>query len=318
MKIFTFILLALLSVSLNAQVLIINTTAGCNYYGGHPQSPAQTIVEDWASTNNLIVTIADENISYGGLVPGNYCLIVFNNTSGDEVINTQAEYNFLDQYTGTALTFHAGAGDTERINSNCNNIDTLYVTKFSGAALRNSGKHSTVKAKDVYRGNPHPVSDNMPPNMPATEEWYRLGPLVADAYWDPTNYPLWYTTEGFGMQNSLINVWQRVNSGVTTINCAFGHDNTISDTATYQYKVFTRALNYLWSLNSCATVFSINESIDSSAVIAYKEDSTMFSWFTMDGKSLGKSKEAPLKNVVLIRKAPFGILPQFKKIYAVD
>lgn len=233
------------------QVLIDVGTTGCNNFGGHTtQAPLATITQNWCAANGLWYTTVGDAATYGNLPPQLYTLSVYIQTSGDGVIDGPAELNFFLNARTCKLFGHASAGDTERINSTCGDIDPEYIEQGSGAGLRNSGKHSNIQNEVMYidvLGLNHPIFNGIGPGpWSLVDEWYWLGPTVVNSTWDSKNVILARIQKyGPGTEDVPV-IWEMVNdSGDTNIAMSFGHTNGIITPGDVRYEIWMNSLNYL-------------------------------------------------------------------------
>lgn len=253
-----------------SNLLTINKRDGCNNYGSHNSDPIIDTLDVWSANAGLNhVVVEADNETWINLPYTDYCMILFINTSGADVITTPAEEMWLmNALAAGAATYaiHAGAGDTERlIGGICNLADIWigYEGSISGCSLNNGGCY----AKHECNGNlervlivdkTHPITVALPDSVMISDEFY----YTLDGNFLGTNHVLVEIDEDGQSPGNIPIMWL---TGAKSLCLTLGHANgndlpPVADANEWAYLAFKSGFDWLLSQVTCGgTVFDLKE-----------------------------------------------------------
>ncbi len=273
MKKLFLLLVLLVPLALMGNILTVTKTDGCNNYGGHNSDPIVDTVDVWSAQAGLTnVVISGDNETWTNLPYTDFCMILFINTSGADVVTTPAEEMWLmNALMAGAATYavHAAAGDTERlIGGICNLADIWagFEGSISGCSLNNGGCNS----KHECNGNlervlivdkTHPITVVLPDSVMISDEFY----YTLDGNFSSTNQVLVEIDEDGQSPGNIPIMWL---TGPKSLCLTLGHANNndlppVADASEWAYSAFKSGFDYMISLTTCGNpVFALPDELE--------------------------------------------------------
>lgn len=190
----------------------------------------------------------------------NYDLIVFSNTSGDQLLDSMQQSHF-EQYIqngGSLLGIHA-ATDTYR-HSSANGSSTgswdFYAECIGGSVQQNPNHVSGTPAYDIYKVGLHPTTDTLPDPWLKNEEYY----YWENGYLDTNIQVILKVEETVGPNNQVnsydssraVSWYKEKPNGSRIFYTSMGHSNTnYTSDSLFRGHIFSASL---WCLGVITSV----------------------------------------------------------------
>jgi type 1 glutamine amidotransferase len=248
MKILLFIL-PLYVMGVQAQtpfkILHYTETSGFDH---NTRANSLTMFQAMGAVSNFTVDNDNDGSSFNSLSNlQQYAVIVFSNTSGDNILDATQRNNFEAYINGggSYLGIHA-ASDTYR-HSTANGTNTGiwdWYAEMAGASVQQSPNHvNGTPLYNMYKIGTHVTTDNLPNPWAKNEEYY----YWESGYYNPSNIAVLEVEQTIG-PNALVNSYDSIRpmawykslpGGGRSFYTALGHDNT-NYTSDFTFQYFIR------------------------------------------------------------------------------
>lgn len=211
-----------------------------------------------ASSCGMGIAVVGDNDDYGNLDPNLFCVVALVYVSGDDVVETAAQEQFFQNFSGTVISVHSGP-DAERHPSitSCNAADAsaYFAQSIIGASLRNGGcnqKHDCNGSAEVIYKDPaqtaHPLAIGLPDSVQLDDiELYYVGATISGTYWNPGNIVIWRAMEDGPGSEDIPVMWITPEGHITL---TLGHFSQISQPGEISYILLNRMWDY--AIQTCA------------------------------------------------------------------
>ena len=157
-------------------VLHYTETSG---YDHNTRSQSLAMVQSIGSTHGFTVVTDDDGSEFNSLANlQQYAVVIFSNTSGDNILNATQRANFEAYINagGSYLGMHAASDTYRHSTANGSNTGTWdwYAENVAGASVQQSPNHTAASHNnDMTHSQPgHPLLTNIPDPWNKTEEYY--------------------------------------------------------------------------------------------------------------------------------------------------